>query len=493
MCKLCENEHYGMARRDFIKTGGISVAGISVAGTSLAAGVKMGTDGISNSAAVDKKIPVIRGAFLYPPSGTLEKEGYFSWPGSSFDAEGRQKQYMSRIKEIESKLNIRIEMDQEPLNMASDVDKFLGGLKTTNPDGLLLIPFKKSHWTHVVRIVDEAKIPSIVMATIGVLLIELIWQLRDRAGVYMISSLDDLDAVESGLKMVQTSCWMRDAMIVSIDGSKVVDSTVPVIGTKVRNIPHQRFYDHFANQQADSKVQTLAKQYMKNAVKIVQPTKEDITESAKTYFIYKKILAEENADALMMNCLSGLRKPHKHVPPCMGHLSLRDEGVAVGCEADLDATLTQMLLLKLFDKPGFIQDPAYDTEKDLFFGAHCTSASKMNGIDKPSEPYELMSHCESGWGVSPRVLFKKDQEVTIAKYVSDEKKPQMLIYSGKIVDCPAIPPTGGCRTNVVTTINEVHSASDLKVVPLMHAVMIYGDHVKQLKQFCQLYNIEVIV
>jgi hypothetical protein len=27
----------------------------------------------------------------------------------------------------------------------------------------------------------------------------------------------------------------------------------------------------------------------------------------------------------------------------------------------------------------------------------------------------------------------------------------------------------------------------------MHAVMIYGDHVKQLKQFCQLYNIEVIV
>jgi hypothetical protein len=177
----------------------------------------------------------------------------------------------------------------------------------------------------------------------------------------------------------------------------------------------------------------------------------------------------------------------------MGFMSLRDEGIAGGCEADLDATLTQMLLLKLFGKPGFQQDPSYNTEKDHFFCAHCTSASRMNGVDEPAEPYELMSHCESGFGVSPRVHFKEGQEVTFAKYLSNEKKPQMLLYSGKIIGCPPIPPTGGCRTNVETTINELERGNDLKIQHLMHAVMIYGNHVKQLKQFCQLYDIEVIV
>lgn len=489
MCNSCSNEDHGMPRRDFIKTVGVSVAGVSLGASGI-----LGTGGIVNSAAADKKITAIRVAFLYPPSTTLEAEGYFSWPGSSFDAEGRQKQYMSRIKEIESKLGIHIEMDQKPLVEVSEVDRFIAEIKTEKPDGLLLIPFKKApSWSYVVRIVEETQIPSIVLATIGVVLIDHLWQLRDRAGVYMISSLDDLDAVESGLKMIKTSCWMRDAVIVNINtGEDVVETTVPIIGTKVRKIPHQRFYDYFANTKANAEVQALAKQYMTNAVKIVQPSKEDIIESAKTYFIYKKIIAEEKADALMMNCLPGLRKPHQHVPPCMGHMSLRDEGVAVGCEADLNATLTQMLLLKLFGMPGFIQDPAWDTEKNLFFGAHCTSASKMNGIDKPAEPYELMSHCESGWGVSPRVLFKKGQEVTITKYVANAKKPQMLIYSGNIIDCPPIPPTGGCRSNVITTINEMERVSDLKVGPLMHAVMIYGNHVNQLKRFCQLYNIEVV-
>jgi L-fucose isomerase-like protein len=228
---------------------------------------------------------------------------------------------------------------------------------------------------------------------------------------------------------------------------------------------------------------------MSDAVKIVQPTKEDIIEAAKSYFILKKILAEEKADALMMHCLPGLRAPRKHVPPCMGYMSLRDEGIAMGCESDLDATITMMLLQELFGKPGFQHNPAYDTENDHYFCAHCTSASRMNGINQPAEPYELMSHCEAGWGTVPRVLFKEGQEVTIAKFLASQN-PQLLLYSGVTIDCPPIPPTGGCRTNVRTTLNELENGTDLKG---HHLIMIYGNHVKQLKQFCQLYDIEVVV
>jgi hypothetical protein len=438
MCKLCSNEDHGMPRRDFIKTVGVSSAGLYLGANGI-----MGTSKIAIATEDDKKTTTIRCAFLYPPSSTLEAEGYYSWPGADFDAEGRQKQYMSRIKEIESKLGIQIETDPKPLDTVPDVDRLIAELKTTRPDGLLLI-----------------------------------------------NSPDDLDAVENGLKMIKTWCWLKNALIVNIGGTRPEESTVPAIGTKVRNITHQKFYDYFSQQKVNKEVQSLAKQYTLNAVKIVQPTKEDIIEAAKCYFIFKRILADEKADALMMDCLPGLRKPHKHVPPCMGFMSLRDEGIAIGCQSDLNSTLTMMLLQELFGKPGFQHNASYNTEKDCYFCAHCTSPSRMNGVDKPADPYELMSHCESGWGTVPRVLFKKDQEVTIARLLSDAKKPQMLLYSGKIISCPPIPPTGGCRTNVETTINEIETGSDLKG---QHLIMIYGNHAKQLKRFSQLYNIEVVV
>jgi L-fucose isomerase-like protein len=51
--------------------------------------------------------------------------------------------------------------------------------------------------------------------------------------------------------------------------------------------------------------------------------------------------------------------------------------MAMGCESDLDATLTMMLLQELFRKPGFQHNPSFDTENNRYFGAHCTSASRM--------------------------------------------------------------------------------------------------------------------
>jgi L-fucose isomerase-like protein len=177
----------------------------------------------------------------------------------------------------------------------------------------------------------------------------------------------------------------------------------------------------------------------------------------------------------------------------MGFMSLRDEGVPAGCESDLDATLTMMLYQYLLDRPGFQHNPTVETEKNHYFCAHCTSASKMNGPGGKPEPYVLMNHAEAGWGCVPRVLFTPGQQVTIAKYLSarsDSETPEMLVYSGELVGCPAIPPTGGCRTNAETTINELDDVADLKG---HHLVMAYGEHAKSLRRFCRLFGIEAIV
>lgn len=476
-----------MSRRGFLQTMGATAAAISLSSTKV-----LGSPALAEGNRGKKGTAVVRGAFVYPPTESLRKVGYYSWPGSTFDAEGRQRQYMDRIKQIERDLGMNIVMEKKPLDEKPSVTKFINQVKAEKPDGLLLIPFKKGHWEHVVRIVEEAEIPTVVLATLGVLLIPHVRQLHEKSGVYMISSQDNLDAVADGMKMIKTAKLMQEGLIVNITGSETKEENVPVIRTRVRSVSHQRFYDEFKRISATDEVKALADTYFNNAKEVVEPSKADILDAAKAYFVLKHIIKAEQADALMMNCLPGLRRPHKHVPPCMGFMNLRDQGIPMGCESDLDATLTMMIQQYLLGRPAFQHNPSVDTEKNHYFCAHCTSASKMNGVDGPSEPYILRSHAEAGWGCVPRILMKEGQEVTIAKYLSSKsgEKPQMLLYSGTVVGYPPIPPTGGCRTNVETTINELDDVCDLKG---HHLCLVYGNHVKQLRTFCQLYDIELVV
>jgi len=146
-----------------------------------------------------------------------------------------------------------------------------------------------------------------------------------------------------------------------------------------------------------------------------------------------------------------------------------------------------MLVQELFGRPSFQQNAAAQTEANHFFGAHCTSASKMNGPDAPAEPVILRTHTEAGWGCVPQVLFPEDQDVTMALYLSGEA-PQMVICSGKVVRCyPKAP--GGCRTNIEMTIDELDDVCDVKG---MHQAIFHGNHAQALRTFCQLYGIETV-
>ena len=473
-----------MSRRQFLATMGTTAAGVSFGSTILFGAATSGDASKSHKGAA-----MVRGAFLYPPTESLREAGYYSWPGSTFDAEGRQKQYIERIRTIEQKLGMHILLGEKPLDSADSVTQFINEVKQSKPDGLLLIPFKKGHWEHVTRIVKESQIPSVVLATLGILLVDHINQLHRTPGVYLINSLDNFDAVEDGLRMIKTARWMKEACLVSIAGSQMKQTYVPHLGTQLRTIPGERFIELFARTEPSDAVKQLADTYLKGAKEVVQPTKADIIDAARTYFALKEIVKSENADAIMMDCLPGLSIPHKHPPPCMGFMSLRDEGIPAGCQADLNATLTLMLVQQLFGRPGFQQNSSMETENNHYFGAHCTCPSKLSGRDGPSQPYILMSHAEAGWGCVPRVLWPAGADVTMAQYVSG-KTPQMYVYSGRVVRCPDIPPTGGCRTNIEMTINEVDDVCDVKG---MHQIIFLGNYAKQLRTFCQLCGISVVV
>lgn len=79
-----------MPRRDFVKIMSVSAASMSLRVASAGS--------LLQPAEPAPEVTTIRGAFLYPPTAVLEKAGYCSWPGSDFDAEGRQQRYRRRAR-----------------------------------------------------------------------------------------------------------------------------------------------------------------------------------------------------------------------------------------------------------------------------------------------------------------------------------------------------------------------------------------------------------
>ncbi|MCD4727112.1 MAG: hypothetical protein K8R46_05600 [Pirellulales bacterium] len=339
-------DHACCCRREFLQTAGATAGALAF----MSAGTVVAGNGGPTQPRV-KKTPKVLGAFVYTPSEQLKKEGYWSWPGSSFDPEGHQRAYTAKVEQAASQLDVQIKLEPRPLADAATVSRFIDQVKRSRPDGLLLFFSKKYLSEHVERIVDETKIPAMVCLPLGTLLVQTIQQWQQRDALHLIDADQGFDAVLDGLRMIRTARWMKDARLININGTETREAVVPHLGTQVRTIPHAQFYEAFRATTISPEVQRLAHAYHSRAREVVEPNPKDIQEAARCYFSLKRILKDEHGDALMMDCLPGLKKPRKHVPPCMGFMSLHDEGIVAGCQSDLDASLTMMLGSQLPGSP----------------------------------------------------------------------------------------------------------------------------------------------
>ncbi|HUW59898.1 MAG TPA: hypothetical protein VMZ06_02740 [Candidatus Bathyarchaeia archaeon] len=478
-----------LTRRTLLKAAALGTAVAGVATHAVAASDKPVWDlADAPVAPVRSKAARVKVAFVYPPTSQLDKEGYYSWPGSGFDAEGRQKQYTEQLRGLGKDLNIELDILEQNITDDAGAVAFGDSVKAAKPDAVLLILFKKGHWPQLKKVVEQAGVPALVVAPLGILLVEMINELRLNPGVYLINSEAAMDGIATGLRMVRGAFWMKNSRLMDLAPEKADDKQVPVIGTTLHTVPLERFYEAYKRTTRNEAVQKLGRAYMGNAKGLVEPNEEDVLEAARCYFAMRDLIAAEQADALTMTCLPGLQNPHKHVPPCMSFMTLRDQGFPAGCQSDLNSALTLMLVEYLFDRPGFMQNASMDTEANLYFGAHCTCPAYMGGRGSKPEPYILRSHAEAGWGCVPRVLLKEGQRVTMALYKSGDK-PGMIVYAGEIVRCPEIPPVGGCRTNALIRFDGVKDACTVKG---MHQIVFYGDYAEPLRDFCQLYGIPVV-
>lgn len=434
-----------------------------------------------------KEPATVRAAFLYPPSKSFagNPDSWWSWPGNDFDAEGRQKQYTAAFREMEKRLAVKVVADEAPIGTAEQAQALAKELTDKRPDGLLLVMFYNLSLPHadiVLKAAETAGIPAIFYVGLGVKHGP-VAQYR-RPGIYFIQSLDNLDAIEYGLRMVAARKRMAQSLLLSItEASEPREGAEEFLGTKVRVIPFARYAEEFKKVEFGDEARKLIARFTGGAKEVRGVTPLALENAARAHFALKKLLADEGADGLTMNCLRrGMLKP------CMSFSELNSQLIPAACENDLPAAYTYLLGHLLTGRPGFQHNPCYDTEANHYYGSHCTCPTKLHGPEGPDAPYLLRRFAHSNEGSCAIQVFWKDGDpVTMVRYYPG-KPPALDVYAGRVVKSHAMPPAGGCTTNVAIELTDRADACEVKG---HHNLLFCGDFARRFRLFAQLFKMRL--
>ena len=155
---------------------------------------------------------------------------------------------------------------------------------------------------------------------------------------------------------------------------------------------------------------------------------------------------------------------------CLALAKLNAEGYVAGCEGDVPAMLSMMIVRSLLGISGFQANPSsINPETGEMVFAHCTIPLDM------VERYEYDTHFESGIGVGIRG-FMKEGPVTIFKVSGDLSR--YFIAEGTLVRNQAKPDL--CRTQQVIKLADKNQIQYFLTHPIGNHHIIIPGHNKEL-------------
>jgi len=408
-----------------------------------------------------------------------EQEPIVSWPGGNCDVPAQQALFTRTLQEAAQQLDLELEVRDAPVSTPDDTSALLQQLKQSPPDGLLVGAMSLRMWKPVSDIVENrGDIPTIVYSNLSGFTSHL--QCGRNTPKTYLGATQDVGWLAFALRMLHAIWQIKNTRILCVRGNKPgAEFTLDGLGTTFHMIPKARFAEEFKQVPESDEVRAMADFYENSAKEIIEPTKADILEAAKNYFVCRRLMEAENCQGITIACLGWEN------PVCLAFSRLRDEGIVAACEADVNAAISSRLTHLLFKRPGFMQDPSPNTVNNTLIGAHCTSPTRLHGFDDPYRaPYVLRDY-HTRTGVSPQVLWPVGEDVTVMKFVN----PQTIIAgAGRVVANIPQPPSGCCRTAVEVELDDVADSRDVKG---FHQLFIYGNLVRMLKAYGQLAGIKV--
>jgi hypothetical protein len=305
-----------------------------------------------------------------------------------------------------------------------------------------------------------------------------------RSGLYVLRAPQELAHVEFGLRMINAGKLLRQCTVLGFDNREASEATVPFFGVKLRIVPFERYADEFAAVPIDDTARQLIARFTSGAESQRDVTQNALENAARAHFALKKILAEERADGLTMNCLR-----RGWLKPCMSFATLNGQLIPAACEMDVPALCTMLLGRWLIGRPGFMHNMAVETERNHYYASHCTCATKLYGPEGSELPYLLRRFAHTNEGSCAIQVFWKEGDPTTLVRVYPGGPARMDVYAGRVFASHPMPPVGGCTTNVEI---ELLDRDDAMMAIGHHNVLFCGDFARQFRQFAQLFRIELL-
>ncbi|MBI9037392.1 MAG: hypothetical protein JEY97_04595 [Bacteroidales bacterium] len=245
-----------------------------------------------------------------------------------------------------------------------------------------------------------------------------------------------------------------------------------VWGPKIVPIePEDIFYK--SKKFSKKEVESILNSFLNKAEKIIEPSKEELFDSASIYMAIKEIIKNESLNAFTLRCFD-LVINYK-ITGCLALAKLNDDGIIAGCESDIPSTLAMLWIKLLLNENSWMANPAEILIKEnSLWLAHCTIAPCM--VDK----FIIRSHFETGLGVGIQGEMES-QNITLVR-IGGERLDKLWLAEGRITR-PGFSEFR-CRTQVKIKLSDNYNVEDLLNAPLgNHIVLIKGHHAAHLSKW----------
>jgi hypothetical protein len=416
------------------------------------------------------------------------------WPKPDLNLEDEIRFYKSRFAELEDELSdVEFAVDElvsTPEEVVSIKDKLSG------VDGILVIHLTLEISTILNEILSTGK-PTMIFAVpysghewsnFGSLMKQ---PIGAKMGCILSSDYKQLAAAIRPFRAIHHLKEARILNVTTNSFSEYSSSLNEKFGTQFKQIGLNQVIDAY-NSISDSAAKTETDKWIKGATMVVEPSGEEIFKSCKLALAFEKLLDDENATVITVDCYGSMYGPlcKAYAFPCIGFTRLNDMGLGGICESDLPSAMTHILFQGLSGNPGFISDPTIDESNNTIILAHCLGSTKMDGPDGLTAPYKIRTIMERQEGAVTQVQMRIGQKVTQAILVGTDLIPY---FTGEIVGTPvSLEDDRGCRTKISVRVDGDVTRLWKNWSHGLHRVTCYGDITKELEHFCRFKEIQMV-
>ncbi len=301
----------------------------------------------------------------------------------------------------------------------------------------------------------------------------------------------NLEAVNRAIRLARTrkKLWRTKAIVIGVIETPYTEQKSWDFQRIRRNLgvaPKQVEMLRLLNERkkcSEEEVERIAKEWEKEADEIIGPTHAQICESVRTYLAVKKIMKEEQANAVTMNCAV---LPNVDFVPCLGFAKMISEGIPAGCENDIQALVAMCILMYLSGKPAIMGNFWYEFKTNRVVISHCVLPQK---IIKEGSPYILRDFHGTGKGVTGYGDIETEGPITILGINRGFDK--FHIIKGKVFSIEDGGKSTSCRYKIRVDVEDVQKIARERVGD--HHAAVLGDYVEDLVQLGKILKVETIV